>query len=116
MLTLQQIKNEVRRMDPGGYDEDNEETQATIVMLSALIVGTNKRKLHAFTGVAPPLIAKFSRNLREHGVWRGGKTYCAWGEKSGYIALILDTLVAIGQVVRTDDWRSRPDLNRRPAR
>jgi hypothetical protein len=100
-MTLDEIKTELRRMDPEGFDEKEESTQAQIVMIAALEVGQNIRKLHEFTGVPSPSISKFAHNLRKNGIWKNGKTRADWlDEKDGGTAFILDTLVATGMMRR----------------
>lgn len=103
-MTLDEIKAELRRMDPEGFDEKEESTQAQIIMLAALHIGTSHTKLHQFTGIPRVRIAKFAHNLRKSGVWRGhqGKTYADWFGKDGGIAFNLDTLVATGMMARSD--------------
>lgn len=100
-MSLRKIKSMLRQCDPT-FDESEEANQAQIVMLAALEVGLDERRLRKFTGINSSLIAKFAHNLRKAGIWRRGKVYANWAdEKEGGIAFICDTLVAQGFLERS---------------
>lgn len=97
-LTLEQIKAELHRLDKN-QSEDEETFKASVVLLASLEVGPNVRKLAKFTGYPAQLVAKFSYNLRESKVWRGGRVYANWFEKDGDVALALDSCIAVGWMI-----------------
>lgn len=99
-MTLSQMKAELIKMN-GSFDIKDEGDQAQLVMLAALQIGQNRRKLHQFTGISASIIAKFAHNLRKSGVWKNGKVYADWfDEEEGGLAFALDTNVALGLIER----------------
>lgn len=98
-LTLDEIKDALRKMD-AGLSEDDDGFKAQVVMVSSLQVGPNVSRLAAFTGISKELITNFSRNLRKNGVWRGTRVYANWFETDGGIDFLLDTNVALGCIER----------------
>lgn len=104
-MTLEEIKKSLRAMDDS-FDDDDENCQASIVMLAAVEIGQDLRKLHKFTGISQSRIAKFAHNLRKSGIWRreGNKfvTCANWFEDGGRIDFIADSLVATGMLKRAD--------------
>lgn len=99
-MTLEEIKDELRKMDPD-FDPDSDTGRAQIVLISALEVGPNQRKIAKFTGLSLPIVAKFAHNLKKNGVWKNGKVYADWFEENGGISFNLDTCVALGWLDRT---------------
>lgn len=99
-MNLQEIKNEIKRMDPN-CPEDDEAFKAQVVLLASAVIGPGIDGLRKFTGYPRSLLAKFNHNLRKSGVWRNGKVCANWDdEKDGGISFGLDTCVALGLMER----------------
>lgn len=97
-MNLEEIKQEVSRMDP---NLNGEGFQAAVVLLSGLQVGADAKKVAKFTGYAPDLVEAFSLRLHRSGVWTNGKTACEWFDKdNGGIAFWMDVCVAQGLMQR----------------
>ena|GEM_PF-7054342 len=99
--TVSDVRKEVRRLDPK-LKEDDRAFWAATVMLSALVVGANVRRLARFTGYGPEFIWSVRDNLRRGGIWRrDGRTRCEWGDpKNGGVAFWIDVAVAMGYLER----------------
>ena len=99
-MKLEEIKGEVKRLDPKLKVTDEAFFVAT-VLLAALQVGAERKKVAEFLGVTEKRIAKYAKNLEKSGVWKDGKTSCEWFDKecSG-VAFWLDVAVAEGLVER----------------
>lgn len=94
------LERAVRELDPD-LKSDSEEYEASLVLLASAFVGTSRKKLVGLTGVHHTKVAKFSRNLREGGVWQGRKVLANWGDPAeGGIAFGLDMCVALGWMKR----------------
>lgn len=98
-LTLRQIKNAVKKMDDT-VTPDDEAYQAAVIMLAALQVGANIRRVAQFTGYPIREVARIGQCLRKNGIWVGSKTKCEWFEKDGGIAFWMDVSVALGYMER----------------
>jgi hypothetical protein len=98
-LTLRQIKNVVHKMDDT-ITPDDEAYQAAVIMLAALQVGANIRRVARFTGYPIREVARIGYCLRANGIWSGSKTKCDWFEKDGGLAFWLDVSVALGYMER----------------
>jgi len=99
-LTLRQIKNAVHRLDPAIKPVD-EAYSVAVIMLAALQVGANIRRVARFTGYLIREVAEIGRRLRTNGVWCGPKTQCEWFEKDGGIAFWMDANVGLGYMERS---------------
>ena len=102
MVTRKELIRMICENDPN-EDQESESFKAQMVMLASAIEGTfNQKKLAKITQVHPSLIAKFARNLRKSGVWKGRNTICAnWrDEEEGGVAFMLDVCVATGLMAR----------------
>lgn len=101
-MTLEEIKREVRRLDPKEH-ESSEAFKAQVVMLASLEVGPSVLKLTKFTGYQRSLIYKFNHNLRKSGIWTRGRVHAAnWFDaEMGGIAFGCDVCVALGLMKRT---------------
>ena len=84
------------------FEEGNRDWEAALVLLSAVEIGCDDlQKLAEFSGVDLETIKEFEPRLRKAGVWReDGKTACEWFEEGGALALILDSMVALGLMER----------------
>lgn len=99
-ITLQRIQREVRKIS-GDNDDTNEANQASVVLLSALQVGTSVRALTQFTKLPRATVAKFVRKAREQGIFtHNGKIRAQWFNEGGGVALIADSLVLCGLMNR----------------
>ena len=100
-VTLAQIKREVRKMDRN-VERDSEPFRAAVCLLAAIQVGASTKAIARFTRYPEPMVEKFSRNLRQSGVWKDDKTICEWFEPNGGgIAFWMDVAVAQGFMERT---------------
>lgn len=99
-MTLDEIKEALVQMN-GSFDLDNEGDQASMVMLSALEVGTKIRPLTKFTGLPQKCVSRFVMRLRSNGIFKGDKIFADWLDpKNGGIAFTTDVLVATGMLKR----------------
>jgi len=100
--TLDDLKKEVKRLDPKTSDENEPAFKTALILLSALVVGANQKNIAKFTKIPQKFIAERAKRLRANGIWRGSKTNCDWFEKSGGIAFWCDVLVAEGLIRRVN--------------
>ncbi len=99
-VTLRQIKNQIRRVDPT-MDPTDDGYDVAIIMLAALVVGSNIRRVARFTGLTYRKVTTIGRRLRENGIWRGGRTVCEWGDKeNGGWSFLLEVNVGLGYMER----------------
>lgn len=107
-VTLEEIRAEVKRLDPN-LEEEDPAFVAAVCMLSALEVGAYAVRVEKFTGYTYRRVTTIARRLTESGVWRGGKTHhSGWDDKdTGGIAFWSDVCVATGKLKR--GIRARPD-------
>ena len=99
-LTLQQIKNEIKRLDPEIKPEDPI-YNAQVIMLSALVVGANADKVAKFTKLPRWEVRLFAKKLTKNKIWKNGKTYADWTDpKDGGVAFLLDSMVVVGLLKR----------------
>ena len=96
--TLRQIENIVHKMDPD-VSSDDDAYQVAIIILAALQVGANIRRIAHFTGYLIREVAEIGRRLRANGVWRGPKTRCEWFN-GDCIAFWMDVNVGLGYMER----------------
>lgn len=100
-LTLKKIKEVVSQIDDQ-IDDADAGYKAMVVLLSSINIGPNADKLAKFTKYPRSLVRQFGRRLRNNGVWIGDKVAAVeWFEEGGSVALIADSLVALGLVRRT---------------
>jgi len=116
--TLDVIKEEIRKLDPGLESDDEHAFQtAVVLMAAAFVTGPNTLRLSVFTGFPASLIADISKRMHRAGLWESGIVETDhWfdGDKwtPGFWA---DTLVADGSLVtqfRKDGEREYRVLNR----
>ena len=98
--TFKKVCAELRRMDPS-LQPDSTSFQTAAIMLSALVVGANARRVAAFTGYGAPFVRMVASRLRDSGIWRNGKTRSDWAHpEHGGIAFWCDVAVAEGFMER----------------
>jgi hypothetical protein len=100
MMTLQRIKNLVHRLDPE-LETTDEAYDVAVIMLAALEVGPNIRRIARFTQLTYRAVTEVSRRLRANGVWQGTKTVAGWAGKDGGLAFWLDDNVGLGYLEKT---------------
>lgn len=99
-LTLRQVKNEIKRLDPE-VNIGEPVYNIQLIMLSALVTGANADKVAKFTKLPRWEVRKFAKKLTQNGIWKNGKTYCGWTDKeNGGIAFLLDSMVIMGLLQR----------------
>jgi hypothetical protein len=99
--TLAELKEAIRELDPGAMDDNPEMLDAGVVLLAGARLGTSKlAPISRFTGISLRRVAAFAQRLRANGVWTAdGKTAAQWGdEEGGWVALLIDILIAVGMV------------------
>ena len=100
-LTLRQVKNAIRRLDDA-ITPDDEAYNVAMVMLSALAVGANIRRIARFTGLTYRYVTEIGRRLRANGVWCRSMTCCDWfEEENGTIAFWLDANIGLGYITQS---------------
>lgn len=100
-LTVNDLKKEIRRMDPNLKPTD-ESFDTAVILLASTIVGPNVLSVSRYTGIATPEVAKRAKNFRESKVWSGKKVRAGeWFDKDGGIAFWLDVSVGDGMLRRT---------------
>jgi hypothetical protein len=99
-FSLQRLKREIRRLDPK-LTSDDPAYRVALILLAALVVGANIRRVARFTGFTYQHVTEVGRRLRANGVWRGSRTICEWFEKKGGYAFWLDTNVGLGTLDRS---------------
>ena len=101
-MKLEEIEKMVKKIDPK-IETTDEGYKPAVVLLSAVFIGADAKKVAAFTKLPLKLIQKFEKNLRESKVWVGNKTFCDWeNEEDGGIAFWCDVLVAQGMIKRVE--------------
>jgi hypothetical protein len=104
--TVEDIKGWLRAEDVA---EGSEEFDALVVMLTALLITDSdegaEEQIAMLTGVSPERVSELARRLREASIWLDGSTDAetvnAWmDEEHGWIARLLDALVAVGRLRR----------------
>lgn len=104
--SLEQIKDEVRRVNPFALEEEPDPQIATVLIAAAFFVGPHIDRLATFTGYPRSFIADISCRMHDSGLWAEGKVFfehwfgddLKWTE----FGLIPDCLVAEGLQVA---WR-----------
>ena len=87
------------------FEKDSDEESAARCLLVGLWVGHDHIwKVADFTGIPIFKVRKYAENLRKNGVWlMDGMTAADWDhETEGYMAFILDVLVAVGHIKRAE--------------
>jgi len=99
-ITKAFIEKEVVKLDPK-VKRSSESFFVACILLSALQVGANSKKVAKFLEVKENRVKTYAKNLKESGIWKNGKTHCDWfDEKDGGIAFWCDVLVGEGKLKR----------------
>ena len=102
IMTIRQIRNEIKRLDPQLKQDDTSFVTA-VIMLSAIEVGADAERIAKFSGVGLGQVMEREHRLRKNKVWVGEKTHhSGWDDKeSGGIAFWMDVCIADGLLVRS---------------
>jgi len=102
MMTLEEIRLEVKRLDPE-LTENGDAFNTAVILLSALVVGAEQRRIAKFTGIPISTIRPLATRLRKAKIWVGGTTCCNWFvEPNGAMSFWMDVCVAEGLVERVE--------------
>lgn len=99
VTTKRQVTNMVRKFDPD-IAEDEPAFETYSIILAALVVGPNVKKIATFLEIPRLSVAKRAKNLREQKVWIGNKIHANWDGEDGGVSFIADCLVADGLLAR----------------
>lgn len=106
-MTLTGVKKEVSKLDKN-MNPRSLEYKAAVIMLSALEVGADEKKVASFTKYPAATVKAVSKNLRKNKIWVKNKTHADWfDEKHGGIAFFADVAVAVGYLKRTSETKAR---------
>ncbi len=101
-IDLPYLISEVKRLDPK-LNEGSEDFSTALMLLAALVLGTNEKMISRFTGLPLYFIRPRADRLRKNKIWIGNKTFCDWFKKGyGGIAFWIDVLVAQGMLNRKE--------------
>lgn len=86
----------------GDEDENGDAVVCGAMMLAALRLGTNTRRLARFLHVSVDRLRPFVARLRSNGVFRhDGRISCDWfNEESGGLGFCMDVSVGLGLLAR----------------
>ncbi len=106
--TFENIKKEVKRMDKN-LSPNSDHFKSAVILLSACIVGANKRRVAKFTGYPESFLTPRFELLRKNGVFVGGKVNGnEWSDpESGGVAFWCDVAVAEG-LLKTSRGQAQP--------
>jgi hypothetical protein len=107
-LTLEQIKSEVRHLDPALKEDHPAFSTAVVLIAAAFAVGPEIDELVLFTGYPEAIISEIARRMRASGLWseQGVETeHWFRGDDSWTAGIWADALVAqiFFEVRRGDD-------------
>jgi hypothetical protein len=110
MDPMQSILKMADQLAPAGSDEH----YAVSVLLASLHVGPDVEQIAAMTGIERGRLDRFRSNLERNGVWCNGQVDCSewFHEEHGYVSLMMDAMVAIGELERSD--KPAPPLGTQP--
>ena len=91
ITTFEEVK---RLTEESGLDHEDDDA---LLIVSALVVGANQKRLAKFTGFEPSWIRERAERLKASGIWVNGKTVCD-GDEPGAFEIILFMLVAKGMI------------------
>jgi len=101
-MTIQEIKNAVKEMDPN-LSAREEGFKFAVLLIAASQVGPTQPKLCELTRYPAGLVKKFLVNARTTGLIKGGKImHSGWFDKDGGIAFWLDVAMAQGFIKRVE--------------
>ena len=104
--TLDEVKAEVRRIDPTLSDDHRYFKTALFLVAAKLGVGHSDVALHRFTGFSRGWLIRRIKNLKKAGIWRDGVDTHRWYDEGfGAVELRLDVRAAEGEVDEDLDGR-----------
>lgn len=100
MKTVEYVKKEIAKID--SHLEQHEPAYTTaLILLSALIVGADVKRIAKFTHLPRREVQKRAWNLRRSGIWQGSKALGSWNHyRNGATAFWCDIAVAQGFMTR----------------
>lgn len=110
-MTFDEIKAEVKRLDPL-IEEDSDSFKVAVILLSSIVTGPGIAQAIQFTGYDFDFVVQVSERLRQNKIWFQDKICCDWFDKEhGVIAFWCDVLCGVGQVQRVAESQTdqRPD-------
>lgn len=114
-LTLDEVKAEVRRIDPT-LTEDHRYFKTAVFLVAAYKgVGQSDVALHKFTGYSRGWLIRRIKNIKKAGIWKDGKFFHRWFDEGfGAVEFRLDIKTAEGEmqegVEADDERRARSEL------
>ena len=97
--TLDEVKAEVRRIDPTLSEDHRSFKTALFLVAAKLGVGHSDVALHRFTGFSRGWLIRRIKNLKKAGIWREGTDTHRWYDEGfGAVELRLDVRAAEGEV------------------
>ena len=98
---LQRMQADVSAMDES-LSENHPSFMAAMVLLSSEMIGPYSHRITRFLGYSPQFVEVIAARLYESGIWDDDLVRCEAGsdEKKGRTAMILDVLVATGELIR----------------
>jgi hypothetical protein len=104
--TLDEVKAELRRIDPSLTDDHRCFKTALFLVAAKLGVGQSDVALHRFTGFSRGWLIRRIKNLKKAGIWREGTDTHRWYDEGfGAVELRLDVRAAEGEVDEDLDGR-----------
>lgn len=103
MSELSEIIAAVKEMDPG-LDPDDSSFKTQVMLISFFSVGCNPELLSKFCKLPLPFVQERIARLKENGIVKSDFEWvCHWeDQETGGTALIMDALVAEGQMEKDD--------------
>ena len=97
----EEMRQEAARIN--NSDEDDDAIDAIVFMIASLHLGPNAQKISRYTKMNQARCILYGQRLRKNKIWVGLKIDCEewFDEKAGGVALILDAMVARGELEKT---------------
>ena len=113
-LTLDEVKAEVKRIDPTLSEEHRFYKTAVFLVAALKSVGQSDVALHKFTGYSRGWLIRRIKNLKRSGIWKDGEFHHRWYDDGfGAVELRLDIKTAEGEM--DDDVDSESESKARSA-
>lgn len=95
-MSKTEIYKEIKTMDPK-LKQDDECFRAAAIMLTALNVGLNQKRVSQFLDYPSADVATVFQRLEKSGVFKKRKIHCTWADpEEGGISFWMDVGVAVG--------------------
>jgi hypothetical protein len=100
----------LRKVEEAGFPDTSEFYPAALILFCGTLIGTDEHQIAKVTGLVPEVVNQIADRLRHNGLWRDeGVAYGDWSNperRRGEICLMLDLMVATGDLVRTGKVRN----------